>query len=62
LDDLDIWRTATLMMERFGADATIEAAMKADLMSEKGDRVGRRVWLSVLRAIHVDQGLLPAGA
>ena len=35
--DLDIYRAAKLLIDRHGADAAIQAAMRADLMLEQGE-------------------------
>ncbi len=45
--DLDIYRTASLLVHHHGEDAPIEAAMKADAMLEKGDLDGLAVWRRV---------------
>ena len=49
--DIDIWRTANLMIKQHGDEASIFTAMKADEMLEKGDMVGQRVWRRVLGAV-----------
>ncbi len=49
--DLDIYRTAAVLMRERGEDAVIEAAMRADAQLDKGDMDGRAVWLRVLAAI-----------
>ncbi len=49
--DLDIYRTARLLIERHGSEAPVHAAMRADAMLEKGDLDGRAVWERVLRAV-----------
>jgi hypothetical protein len=50
--DLDIYRTANLLIEQFGADdAPLIAARRADALLGLGDLDGQRVWKSVLRAI-----------
>jgi hypothetical protein len=51
ISDVDIYRAANLLIRQHGADAEIEAARKADLMLERGDREGQRVWLRIRRAI-----------
>jgi hypothetical protein len=38
--DLDIFRAANLLIERYGEDASIHAAMSADAMMAKGDLDG----------------------
>ena len=48
--DLDIYRTANLLVKRHGQDAPIHAAMRADAMLEKGDMDGDAVWKRILRA------------
>jgi hypothetical protein len=38
-----IWLTASAMMKRFGDDAAVESAMRADELSAEGDLDGARV-------------------
>ncbi len=49
--ELDIYRSAKLLIDQHGEDAAIHAAMQADACSEKGDMKGRRVWLRVIKAV-----------
>ncbi len=49
--DLDIWRSANLLVKHHGEDAPIEAAMRADAMLEKGDLDGYAVWKRVIKAV-----------
>jgi hypothetical protein len=49
--DLDIYRTANLLIGEHGDQAAIEAAQRADARLEKGDMNGKMVWLRVLRAV-----------
>ncbi len=51
IPDLDIYRTAKLLVDQHGAEAPIHAAMKADAMLEKGDIDGQAAWLRILRAV-----------
>ena len=51
IPDLDIYRSADLLVKRHGEDASIEAAMRADAMLEKGDLDGYAVWKRILRAV-----------
>ena len=37
VSDLDIYRSASVLIRQCGEDATFEAAMRADSMLEKGD-------------------------
>ena len=49
--DIDIWRSANLLVKQHGEDAPIHAAMRADALLEAGDLDGLAVWRRVLRAI-----------
>ncbi len=51
IPDLDIYRTAKLLVDNHGAEAPIHAAMNADAMLAKGDMDGRAVWLRVVKAV-----------
>ncbi len=57
--DLDIYRSAKLLIDQHGEDAPIFAAMQADKLAEAGDREGRRVWLSIREAIEELQRTRP---
>ncbi len=53
--DLDIYRTANVLIREHGEDAALEAAQRADAMLEKGSLAGQRVWkrvLAVVKEIH----------
>ncbi len=49
--DLDIYRSAQLLVEQHGADALIEAALKADELLDAGDLDGQRVWMRIRKAV-----------
>ncbi len=49
--DLDIYRTANVLIRQHGEDAALEAAQSADDMLEKGYLGGQRVWKRVLAAV-----------
>ena len=49
--DLDIYRSANLLVKRHGDEAPIHAAMRADAMLDKGDLDGQRAWLRILNAV-----------
>ena len=51
IPDLDIYRSAQVLMKRHGQDAPIHAAMRADAMLEKGDLDGYAVWKRIVRAV-----------
>ncbi len=51
IPDLDIFRSANLLVKRHGKDAPFHAAMRADAMLEAGDLGGGVVWKRILRVI-----------
>ncbi len=51
IPDLDIYRSASLLVKQHGEAAPIHAAMRADAMLEKGDLDGYAVWKRILRAV-----------
>jgi len=57
--DRDIYRAASVIMKRYGDDAPIHAAMRADTMLEAGDLDGSAVWKRILRVIEKLQGTAP---
>ncbi len=57
--DLDIYRTAAVLIKQHGQDAPIHAAMRADVLLEAGDMDGLAVWKRILRAVEELEGTLP---
>ncbi len=51
IPDLDLYRSANLLVKQHGEDAPIHAAMRADAMLDKGDLDGYAVWKRMLRAV-----------
>ena len=51
IPDLDIYRSANVLVKQHGEDAPIHAAMRADAMLEAGDLDGYAVWRRILRAV-----------
>ncbi len=49
--EIDIYRTASVLIREHGEDAALEAAQRADAMLEKGAIDGQRVWKLVLAAV-----------
>ncbi len=50
ITDLDIYRSANILVKQHGENAPIEAAMKADAMLERGDMKGFAVWRWIVKA------------
>ncbi len=59
IPELDIYRSANLLVKQHGQDAPIQAAMRADAMLDKGDLGGCAVWKRILRAVEGLQGTEP---
>jgi hypothetical protein len=51
LSERDIYATANVMMRRYGDDAAMEAAQRADKLMADGDMHGATVWRRVASAI-----------
>ena len=49
--EIDIFRTASVLIREHGEAATLEAAQRADAMLEKGSLGGQRVWKRVMAAV-----------
>ena len=59
IPDLDIYRSANVLVKRYGEDAPIHAAMRADSMLDKGDLNDAAVWRRILKAVKELQGPAP---
>ena len=53
VSDLDIYRSAKLLVKQHGKEAPIHAALNADAMLDRGDLDGQRAWLRIVKAIEV---------
>ena len=61
-DEIDIYRSASLLIEEHGDDASIHAAQEADACLGKGDLDGKAVWIGVIRAIKELLDQQPSGS
>ena len=52
VSEIDIYRSANLLVRQHDAAASIEAAMRADAMLDRGDLDGQRAWLRILAAVN----------
>ena len=48
--DLDVFRSANLLVKQHGQDAPVHAAMRADALLDKGDLGGVTTWQRIMRA------------
>ncbi len=53
--DLDIYRTASVLIREHGEDADLVAAERADSFLDAGDIDGSMIWKRVLKAIKETQ-------
>ncbi len=61
-DEIDIYRSAKLLIDQHGEDAPIFAAQQADRCLEAGDLDGKAVWMRVIEAIDELQDRRPPAA
>ena len=47
ISDVDIYRTAKLLVDKHGDEAPIHAAMRSDALLDRGDMKGRAAWLAI---------------
>ncbi len=60
IPEIDIFRSAQVLVKHHGDDAPIHAAMRADELLEAGDLDGYAVWKRILRAMGELQRTEPA--
>ena len=49
--DIDIYRSAKLLIDQHGEHASPEAAMRADKLLAAGDLDGKRAWVRIMKAV-----------
>ncbi len=59
ISDLDIYRSAKIIVKQYGKDAQIHSTKRAGAMLDKGDLDAYAVWKRILRAIEELQGTKP---
>jgi len=57
IPEIDIWRTAALMINNYGDEAATEAAIMADDFLSKGNIEAQRVWMRIAKAIDELKGV-----
>ncbi len=57
--DLDIYRSAKVIINQYGKDAPIHSTKRASAMLDKGDLDAYAVWKRILRAVGELQGTKP---
>ena len=61
IPEIDIWRVAYLMLKRYGDEADIESALRAEELAEAGDWTGEAVWRRVTCAVGQLENVTPPG-
>ncbi len=51
ISDLDIYRAANIIIERYGEKARLHATKRASVMLDKGDLGAYATWKRILRAV-----------
>ncbi len=49
--EIDVWRAAKLLIDRYGENAWFEAAQRADELLEAGDLDGTATWRRIVKAV-----------
>jgi hypothetical protein len=61
IPEIDIWRVANLMLKRYGEEADIESAIRAEELAEKGDWTGEAIWRRIIDAMGQLENTTPPG-
>jgi hypothetical protein len=61
IPEIDIWRVANLMLKRYGDEADIESAIRAEELAEAGDHNDAAVWRRVIDAVAQLENTTPPG-
>ena len=61
IPEIDIWRTATLMLKRYGKRALKESASRANELASAGDDNGVAVWRRISGAVGQLVNTMPPG-
>jgi triphosphoribosyl-dephospho-CoA synthetase len=60
IPDRDVWQAAVLLVKRYGNEAMLEAAQRADQVLDEGDMAGAETWHRILDAIERLHAKAPA--
>ena len=62
MEEIDIWRTAKILIDAHGDGAELEAAMRADKALEDGYLDAVKVWKRVFKAVWTLQQQKPSAS
>ena len=51
MTELDTWRTANILLKRYGAEAVFIATKRADALLDQGDHEGCSAWIRIAKAM-----------
>ena len=51
MTELDIWRSANILLKRYGSEAVFIASKRADVLLDLGDVQGCSAWVDIVKAI-----------
>ena len=51
MEEIDIYRSAKLLIDQYGSDALVKAANRANEMQEREDIEGTAMWNRITRAV-----------
>lgn len=51
MTELDVWRSANILLKRYGGEAVFIASKRADALLDQGDVQGCSVWVRIAKAI-----------
>ena len=61
ISEIDIWRVANLMLNRYGEEAMLEGAQRAYVLAADGDHAWAATWLRITAAIGQLANTTPPG-
>jgi hypothetical protein len=61
IPEIDIWRAAILMLKRYGENAHMQSAARADELAADGDHDGAAVWRRITDAVARLANSTPSG-
>lgn len=61
IPEIDIWRAATLMLNRYGEKALEESATRGDELAAQDDNNGQAIWRRITKAVGQLANMTPSG-
>ena len=62
MTELDVWRSANILVKRYGAEAVFIATKRADALLDQGDMQGCSAWVRIAKAITDLERPTPSGS